>query len=94
MNFSEYRRRKQVSLQRREPKPRRPILTSQEERFLYSLRVKTMEHRTLMATLKNALPPSQVDEIIVDYAIRLRKAKQNFEKNNYNYEWEIQDESI
>ncbi|RPK20103.1 hypothetical protein EDO6_06642 [Paenibacillus xylanexedens] len=47
-----------------------------------------------MATLKNALPPSQVDEIIVDYAIRLRKAKQNFEKNNYNYEWEIQDESI
>ncbi len=94
MNFAEYRRRKQTSVQRREVKQRRPNLSTQEQRFLYSLRLKTMEHRTLMATLKNKLPSSQVDEIIVDYAIRLRKARQNFEKNNYDYEWELTDESV
>lgn len=92
MNFSDFRRRRQAALERREATVRRPVLSTQEQRFLYSLRMKTMEYRTLMSTLKQVLPPSQVDQIIVEYALRLRKARQNFEKHNYNYEWELEDD--
>lgn len=72
-------------------KERRPNLSKQEQRFLYSLHLKTIENRTLMATLKAYLKPSELDEIIVDYAIRLRKARKNFTDNNLDKEmlvWE------
>jgi hypothetical protein len=62
-------------------------MTTQEERFLYSLRLRTMEYRTLMCALRKVLPRSEVDQIIVEYSIRLRKAKRNFEKNNWQYEF-------
>jgi hypothetical protein len=45
-----------------------------------------------MATLKATIAPSQLDEIIVEYNLRLRKARVNFEKNNYNYEWDADEE--
>jgi hypothetical protein len=45
-----------------------------------------------MATIKQVLPPSVVDELIVEYALRLKKARTNFEKNNYNYEWDLEGE--
>lgn len=86
MNYSDYRKKRQTSFQARVVE-RRPALTTQEQRFLYSLRLKTMEYRTLMATFKHMLPPSQVDAILVEYGMRLRKAKKNFELNNYDYTW-------
>lgn len=92
MNFADYRKNKIASLERRDAQVRRPVLTTQEQRFLYGLRAKTMEHRTLLATLKTMLPPSKVDEIIVEYALRLKKARMNFEKNNYNHEWDLEDD--
>jgi hypothetical protein len=85
MNFAEFRKKRQTALQSRVKE--RPTLNSQEERFLYSLRLKTMEYRTLMSTLKELLPPSQLDAILVEYNLRLRKARLNFEKHNFNYEW-------
>lgn len=68
---------------------RRPALTSQEQRFLYSLHLKTIECRTMMATLRNTLTPAEFNHFIVDYTLRLRKAKKNFEENNWKYEWEL-----
>jgi hypothetical protein len=87
MNFTDYRKSRSSALKRRQDcrVERRPSLTTQEERFLYSLRLKTMEYRTLMATLKQVLPPSKVDEVIVEYSMRLRKARKNFESNNYDF---------
>jgi hypothetical protein len=79
MNFAEFRRSRTVRKQ--EVARERRNLTSQEQCLLYGLRLKTMEH----ITLKQVLPPSKVDEIIVEYAMRLRKAKKNFESNNHNY---------
>jgi len=35
-----------------------------------------------------------VDEIIVEYAIRLRKARKNFENNNYNLDWELYEDEL
>ena len=83
MNFSEFRRSR--TMRKQEVVRERRSFTSQEQCLLYGLRLKTMEHRTLMVTLKQVLPPSKVDEIIVEYAMRLRKAKKNFESNNHNY---------
>lgn len=87
MNFAEYRRRRQAQ-QPRAMKERRPTLTQQEERFLYSLHLKTIEYRTLMNTLKEHLPRNELDDILVEFNLRLKKARTNFEKQHYNYEWE------
>lgn len=91
MNFADYQRTRRARTEKRSA-PRRPLMSTQEQRFLYSLRMKTMEHRTLMATIKQVLPPSVVDELIVEYALRLKKARTNFEKNNYNHEWDLEGE--
>ena len=91
MKFGEYRKAKMLSAEKRQREKAvatRHVLSTQEERFLYSLRIKTMEYRTLMCTLKDKLPRSAIDEIIVEYAMRLRKARKNFETNNFQYEWE------
>jgi hypothetical protein len=91
MNFSDFKKIRQRRPVRDEPRERRPTLTKQEQRFLYSLHLKTIENRTLMTTLKQWLSPSQLDEIIVDYALRLRKARKNFTENNIDKEmllWE------
>ena len=83
MKFSEFRKIRQRRYTREEQvRERRPQLSKQEQRFLYSLHLKTIENRTLMATLKAYLKPSELDEIIVDYAIRLRKARKNFIDHN------------
>lgn len=84
--FAEFRRQKERKPERK-PAERRPALSSQEERFLYSLHLKTIENRTLLATLKATMTPSEFNKFIVDYAIRLRKAKKNFENNNWKDEW-------
>lgn len=89
MNFADYRRRREIASQRRTQMARREPFTNREQQVLYHLRLKTMEHRTLLAALKKGLPSDVLDEVIVDYAIRLRKAKSNFEKNNYRMEWEL-----
>lgn len=89
--WADYRRQRMRRLddsRREREKVRRPTLSRQEERFLYSLHLKTIEYRTLMATLKAHLTPSEYDELVVDYSIRLRKAKKNFEANNWKPEIE------
>lgn len=90
MNFADYKKRRQNALRERAAMERRPTLTTQEERFLYSLRLKTMEYRTLMATLKDKLSRSDLDEILVEYNLRLRKARTNFDEHNYKMEWDVE----
>lgn len=85
MNFLELRKRREQ--QKLAIKSRRPMLTSQEERFLYHLHMKNIEHRTLMLTIKQILTKEQIDDILVEYALRLRKARENFSKNNWKDEW-------
>jgi hypothetical protein len=65
---------------------RRPDVTRQDQRLLQSVHLKTIENRTLMETLKKHLPQEKLDEIIVDYAICLRKARKNFQENNLSKE--------
>lgn len=88
MNFSQFRKARERR-ERIEPaiKERRPRLSSQEERFLYSMHLKTIELRTLMSTLRAIMPREEFNELMVEYAIRLRKAKKNFEDNNWKDEW-------
>ncbi len=88
--FADFRKQRQKKPEEKKAE-RRPNFSSQEEQFLYSLHLKTIEYRTLMATLKATMTPSEFNQFIVDYAIRLRKAKKNFEANNWNHEWEIED---
>ncbi|MNU99952.1 hypothetical protein D3C71_901020 [compost metagenome] len=61
---------------------------SREEEILYYLRLKNIEQRTLMRTLKDLMSPEEYDQLIVDYNLRLRKAKKNYEKNNWKGEWD------
>lgn len=86
MNFADFRKVRERQ-SRPEPKERRPKLTSQEERFLYSMHLKTIELRALMTTLRAKIPREELDEILIDYWLRLRKAKKNFEQNNWNDDW-------
>lgn len=85
MNYAEFRR-----LRKRRPiRECQPEYTKQQDRLLHAIHLKTIENRTLMTTIKENLPPSKVDEIIVDYAIRLRKARRNFDSNNISKELNI-----
>jgi hypothetical protein len=93
-SFADYRKQKEQPRRTREryeekPRERRPSLTSQEERFLYSLHLKTIEFRTLMATLKSKMTPSEFDQFIVDFNLRLRKARKNFDTAHWKDEWVI-----
>jgi hypothetical protein len=92
MNFADFRKRREQQAKSRVVKERRPAMTTHEERLLYSLRLKTVEYRTLMTALKEELRREQLDHILVEYNLRLRKAKNNFNDNNYKYEWELEDE--
>lgn len=93
-DFRKQRQRKTSEQRTRTHIERRPQLTTQEERFLYGLHLKTIECRTLMATLKATMAPSQYNEFIVDYSMRLRKAKKNFEDNNWKDEWFLTNEEL
>lgn len=94
MNFADYRKRREATMKARvAEKERRPQMTTHEERLLYSLRLKTVEYRTLMTALKEELKREQLDHILVEYNLRLRKAKTNFNDSNYKYEWELEDEN-
>lgn len=88
MNYSDFRKNRQTMIMGR-AKERRPVLNSDAQRFLYSLRIKTMEYRTLMSVVKETLDRTQIDDILVEYSLRVRKAKNNFEKHNYDYEWDV-----
>lgn len=88
MNYSDFRKNRQTMIMGR-TKERRPVLNSDAQRFLYSLRIKTMEYRTLMSVVKETLDRTQIDDILVEYSLRVRKAKNNFEKHNYDYEWDV-----
>lgn len=85
MNYREFRQiREQGS-----SKERRHDAVKKDNRLLYNVHLKTIENRTLMETLRYHLPTEQFDTIIVDYAIRLRKARKNFESNNIGKELDM-----
>lgn len=85
MNYGVYRRlRHGVDKQGRPPKS-----ISEDQRLLQRVHLKTIENRTLLETLKHHMSSDKFDEIIVDYTIRLRKAKNNFERHNIGKELDI-----
>lgn len=86
MNYREFR---QLRL-RKATRDRQPSISNkQDQRLLYSVHLKTIENRTLLETLKHNLAPDKFDEVIVDYAIRLRKARSNFVTNNIGKELDM-----
>lgn len=84
MKYSEF-----IRIRQRRPSRETPDVPKQDKRLLYSVHLKTIENRTLMETMKQSLPADQYDQIIIDYAIRLRKARQNFMNNNIGKELDM-----
>lgn len=63
----------------------RPIVpfTNREEELAYFLRLKTIELRSMLTTLKKVLSEEDYNHFIVEYNLRLKKARTNYEKNNW-----------